>query len=468
MLSIISLLLNVSGIELAVQQEIDLSRELRAAGLANVLTGLGGGLAGYHALGDTLLGQKMAGKSRIPGIISAALCGAALLFGMSLLSFFPKFIGGGLLFFLGLNFLGDWVYETWFRLSLSDYLLILLIVGVIGTVGFLEGVLVGIIAAVILFIVKYSRINVVKHRLSGETYQSNVDRAIPYQRLLKEQGGQILILKLQGYLFFGTADSLLTQVRQRIHDRRLTPLRFLAFDFALVTGLDSSALISFTKMAQLAAAQHFIIVLTQLSPQILRQLEREHALKNEALLRIFPDLDHGVEWCEEQILRVGEESGATQPVPGSDLESVFHEMLDTLDQQTRFEALLERMMPYFERQNMQKGMYLIHQGDTPDALYFIESGQVTVQLENEDDTHVRLQTIGMGKVVGELGFYLKRPATAAVIVEEPGVVYRLSMETLRDMQARDPSLAAFFHEFMAHLLGERLANTNATLQAVIA
>ena len=467
MLSIISLLLNVSGIELAVQQEIDLNRELRAAGLANVLTGLGGGLAGYHTLGDTLLGHKMAGKSRLPGIISAVLCGAALLFGMSLLSFFPKFIGGGLLFFLGLNFLIDWVYESWFRLSFSDYLLILLIVGVIGTVGFLEGVSVGIIAAVVVFIVKYSRVNVVKHRLSGETYQSNVDRAIPYQRLLKEQGSQLLILKLQGYLFFGTADGLLTQIRERIHDRHLTSLRFLVCDFAIVTGLDSSALISFTKMTQLAATQHFTIVLTQLSPQILRQFEREGVLKDAALLRVFSDLDHGVEWCEEQILRAEEESGAAQPIPGSDLESIFHEMLDALDQQTRFESLFERLSPYLERQDVQKGRYLIRQGETSDALYFIESAQVTAQLENEDGNHIRLQTIGMGKVVGELGFYLKRPATAAVIVREPGVVYRLSIATLRDMHTQDPSLTAFFHEFMAYLLSERLANTNATLQAVI-
>lgn len=206
--------------------------------------------------------------------------------------------------------------------------------------------LIGIIVAILLFIVKYSRIEVVKHRLSGETYQSNVDRDIPYQRFLKEQGSQLFILKLQGYLFFGTADNLLRQVRERVHNQDLKPLRFFVCDFALVTGVDSSALISFAKMVQLAAAHEFVIVLTQLSPVMLCQFERS-GLKDEELIHVFPHLDYGVEWCEEQILRAHEKTEAGNAGLETDLDSIFHEMLDALDQQARFESLFERLKPYY-------------------------------------------------------------------------------------------------------------------------
>ena len=47
LISMISLLLNVSGLELAVRQDLDLDRELQVAGIANLVAGLGGSPVGY-------------------------------------------------------------------------------------------------------------------------------------------------------------------------------------------------------------------------------------------------------------------------------------------------------------------------------------------------------------------------------------------------------------------------------------
>ena len=58
------------------------------------------------------------------------------------------------------------------RLPTIDYAIVLLILGVIAAVGFLPGVVVGIIAAVIMFVVSYSRTSIVKHALSGATFKS--------------------------------------------------------------------------------------------------------------------------------------------------------------------------------------------------------------------------------------------------------------------------------------------------------
>ena len=149
------------------------------------------------------------------------------------------------------------------------------------------------------------------------------------------------------------------------------------------------------------------------------------------------------------------------------LESVFDDVMQFLEQQEVFEAIITAMMPYFERQDREKGCYLIRQGDPPEAMYFIESALVTVQLEREDGEIMRLRTLSFGTVVGELGFYLKQRASASVIVQEPGTIYRLSFSALHRMTENDPKIAAAFHEFMAHLLGERLANITSTLQALV-
>ena len=103
-LSVVSLLLNASALELAIHQDIDLNRELRAAGVANLLSGLGGGMVGYHALSLSTLSYRMGARGRLPGLVAGAICAVMLMAGSALLAFFPKPILGGLLFFLGLDF----------------------------------------------------------------------------------------------------------------------------------------------------------------------------------------------------------------------------------------------------------------------------------------------------------------------------------------------------------------------------
>jgi SulP family sulfate permease len=47
LVSVIALLLNATGLELATKREIELNRELRSAGLADLIAGAGGGLVGF-------------------------------------------------------------------------------------------------------------------------------------------------------------------------------------------------------------------------------------------------------------------------------------------------------------------------------------------------------------------------------------------------------------------------------------
>jgi sulfate permease, SulP family len=457
-LSCISVLLNASGLELTVRHEINLNRELKSVGLANLLSGSAGGTVGFHSLSLSALGYKMGASSRIVGFFAALLCGATLFFGTSILSYFPRPVMGSLLLFLGFTFLYDWIYDAWFKLSRTDYVLVLVILGVIGTLGFLEGVGVGILVAVVLFVVKYSRINAVKHVLSGVTYQSNVDRPQELRHLLAKKGPEIYILKLQGYIFFGTANRLLEQVRQRSRDANLPPLGFVVLDFHLVNRLDSSALNSFAKMKQFAETEGFILVFTNLSPVLVARFEKgSYDLADDAVFRTFSDLDHGVEWCEDQILM---QEGFAPAGRGLPLRAQLKDVFPGPD-------ACERFMSHLIRQDVGAGYFLMRQGDPPQALYFIESGRVTALLEGEEGRNIRLRTMGAGTVVGELGMYLGLSATASVVTEEASTIYRLSAEALEEMEEKDPAVATAFHKFVIHLMGERLANTNRSLQALL-
>lgn len=470
MLGTISLLLNAAGLELTVRRDIDLNRELVSAGIANIFTGLGGGAVGFHTLSDTSLGHKIAPNSRLAGVFAATLCGVALTFGASLLSYFPRFLAGGLIIFLGLSFLVEWLYDSRRMLPKTDYILIWITLFIVVTIGFPEGVFLGMLMTIIIFVINYSRIHVVKHTLPGKTFQSNVERAAVHRRILQERRDAIIIFKLQGFIFFGTAHTLYKHIRHHVIASELSNVRFLVLDFHLVSGLDSSALHSFAKLKRFAETRGCILVLTNLLPKIQEILGKiDYFNDGNSVVRSFPDLDCGVEWCEEQILFAEKSLVATTTIYEKSklFKSAFDDIMKSLDQQERFELLVEELLPYLEKRKCIAGDYLIIQGDIPEAIYFIESGQVDVQVESKNGKVTRLRTMNAGTVVGELGTFLKQPTTASVIMQQQGTIYRLSDRALQHMKTADPEKIIRFHEFLVHLLSERLVNTNNTLHALL-
>jgi sulfate permease, SulP family len=455
LMSAVAVLLNASGLELTTQREVNLNRELQAAGAGNLGAGLLGGLVGYQQLSISAMNHKVSGGSRLAPLAGALLCGLALFVGGEALSLFPKMVLGGLLFYLGFSFFVEWVVHTWPVMPRTDYAIILLILLVTTVAGFLQAVGVGLVVAVALFVVNYSRIDIVRDELSGAHIQSRVTRRPAQQLLLQEQGAQRHILRLQGYIFFGTADRLLDRVRRRLEHPQRTPPHYLLLDFSRVTGIDSTALWSFRRLEQLARAQNVTIVLAGVPASIRRSLTGGNDFA--AGLPIFPDLDRACEWCETQLLAeldAGETSSAPDPL--------HQELVRIL----KSEELVARLLSFFQRQAFAAGEYLMRQGDPPDLLYLIESGQVTAQLEREGSEPARLQTMEGGHVLGELGFFLGMERTAAVVAETPSVVYCLSTQALEQMRAADPEVATAFHQLILHLLAERVVHLVGAVNAL--
>jgi len=458
LVSLVQFLLYVSGLELIIRRDMDLNHELKAAGIANIVSSLGGGLISYHWLGLSSFAFTAGAKTRLVGIITASIFGVALLVGSSIISVIPIPVLGGLLAFFGISFLIQWLYDGWFKLSRSDYFIVLLILTVISFFGFLEGVGVGIVAAVILFAVKYSRIEVVKHFLSGTSYQSNLHRPQQHRRILLENGEKTFILKLQGFIFFGTANNLLNQVRKRLDNPDLPKPHFMLLDFRQVSGLDSSALHSFVRIQQLSEEKNIKLIFTNLGSKMREQFEKEgFSEKNMKLFFIFSDLDYGVEWCENQIL---DEKNINWDDELPPLQKQLEEHFTT-------PSMVSRLLEYLELEEFEAGYQLIRQGDLSEELYFIESGQLTVYLELHDGKTIRLSSLRAGIFVGEVGMYMKDIRTASVVTDKPSLLYRLTSNSLVKMRENDPDLASEFHHFVVRLLGERLARTNKTLKALL-
>jgi SulP family sulfate permease len=455
--SLIGILINCSGIELETQQDIDFDQDLQASGIANLLTSFGGGLVGYPSASLSILPHQIGARSRLVGVLTAILFAIALLFGGFVLAYLPRMIIGALLVYLGIGLLYRWLVVSRRSLPRYDYLILILILIVIGFVNLLMGVFVGVVATFALFALNYSRTKVVRNALTGENFQSNVDRAPYHQQYLQAQGGHLQILKLQGFIFFGTAFQIQSQVRERAENPKLPPLKFVIMDFRLVNGVDSSAMNSFMRMLQTAQTYDFKLAFADLNPDIEMMLRVSGVIsKGEGRLSLFPNLDYAVEWCEDQILNEGDLTMVTQATLDAQLRGYFPDA-----------GTLEVFMGYLEKQKVVENTLLIQQGDAPNGIFFVGRGQVRAELSLSNGETIRLRTMGEGTMVGELGIYLQRPATASVITEMPSTLYFLSSQTLKEMEKSDPKVAAAFHRYIATILGKRLIDTNDTVQALM-
>jgi SulP family sulfate permease len=319
-------------------------------------------------------------------------------------------------------------------------------------------VAIGLAIALIMFVVQYSRTDVVKHALSGGSFRSRVDRDPADREVLRRDGDGIHILELQGFVFFGTATSLLGRIRERA--REATPVRFMVIDFRRVSGVDSSAVMSFVRAQQLAEAEGFTLVLSGIRPRVRTQLERggfvhEH-LPEGGLpsVRELPDLDHAVQWCEDMLLGVRADGG--EGGRSAILKTMLGEGID-----------LARLAPYLNIVDTGAGEEVIRQGDDSDDLYLLTEGRLTARMTRDDGQHVRLRTMGPGSVVGEVALYLGGARVASVVSEEPSRFYRLSRDAFERMERDDPDLAAALHRAFARLLAERLTDTLRTMEALL-
>jgi SulP family sulfate permease len=454
-----SAMIRISEVEVITGRPVDLDGEFRVLGVGNVLCALAGGMPGTLSL-DRSLGNRGAGASGVlAGLVGTAVCAGALMFSGQWLPLLPRFVPAGLLAALGISLLWRWLVETRARFThRGDYALLLLVFLLTVSLGLLPGLAIGAALAMLVTAVRYGSVSVVRLEMSGASYHSSTDRTPAQQAVLRRKGDQIHMLTLQGFIFLGTTNRLIEMITARLHDQEREPLRFVLLDFTYTSGLDSSVAISFIRMKQIAKSGGFRLVFTNVPLEVEAQLSRAGCvLSDEDGGSITAtSLDYALEWTEDHILDdAGELHQEQRPLPEL-LAPVFPEP-----------GLIPLLMKVLARVALPRGKVVFRQGDAPDAMYFIESGTVNVEMALEEGRHMRLRKLGPGAVFGEMGLYTAAPRTATVTTAEDCVLFRLPARAMPLLQHKRPDLASAVHRFVVALLAERVGTTNATLREVL-
>jgi SulP family sulfate permease len=459
LLSAIILLLDVSGIEIITKKDLNPDKELNIMGMASIASGILGGYPGVHVASDTAFTSKLGGNTRLMGFVYAGVVILALLAGTDFISKVPTFILGGLLLYVGFDFLIDWTWKIRSELPVADYLIVIMILAAIALVDILQGVAFGFAVAAVLFVINYSRLSVIKSEATGRDRASNVDRDLETREKLNEQGDRILILILQGFIFFGTSDKLITEIKECIEDKSRTKPDFLVLNFCHVNQLDASAVKAFSKLAQLSERYSVHVLITGAKNTYIQHLNSIGFMTGDTgqVHRMeFVQLDDGIAWCEKQILdELNRDTGG--------MDRNFYNLL------TRFlgdEAAARELAPYFTEERRRQGECLFHQGDVGDSLYLVVEGSAAVVIGENENRWV-LRRYKSGAILGEMALYSGELRSASVEIEEDSILYRLDAKQFRNMQTEHAEAIGKLHIYIVRLLSERMRRANRELQRLI-
>jgi SulP family sulfate permease len=438
-------LLNTTGIEIASRTEADVEHDLKVLGLANMAVAAFGGYVSCTSFSRSMLVRTAGATTRLSGLTVAAISALVLVADPSFLGYVPKYILGGLLFYLGADLVYQWLIQSARRLLRLEYLSLIAIAVLIVYSGFIAGVLIGIVIGCATFALSASRVNAIKFNFDGSEYRSSLDRG-PYElSLLAEHGREIQGMALQSYLFFGSANRLYQHVKSLL---AMQPdCRFLIFDFRLVTGIDSSATHSFAQIKLTAAASGGQIVLVNLAPELERAFRAARFMSDDVI--VASDLDRALEACEQKII----EAHRTEADDAQSLRAWLSEALGNAQH-------ADRLTEYCRRLEVAAGGGVARQGDPATSMHFILEGRIGIVVDLGEGRTMRLRSLGRHTTIGEMGLITGRPRSATIQAETDSVLYELSAEAYQRIKQDDPALSLALLGYIVSVMSERLSFAN--------
>lgn len=438
LIAVVGLLLNLTALEAVADEDIDFDQELRVSGAVNILGGGLGGLSAWHRIGDTILAQHLEARNRVVPVVVGALGITLMVGGSRIVELVPRAVAGGVLAGLGLALLWGWLKDYVIPSEKPDRLLGIGILAGIAIFGPLLGVGLGVVVAAALFVFQYSRIDPVRHLLSGRAIKSTVDRAPHVEAALAGQAAETEIIILDGYLFFGSATRAAQSISIQAIAERPVPLRSLILDLSRVIGIDVSAATALTSTINRILSDGVSVIISGAGDSV-RQALTHRTLEGSVLWA--PTLDDALEANEERILVDLRLSDAAP-------------FAEVLDEQLAGRGTL--FLEHCERIEISSGEHLITAGDASDALYFIERGELSVMSPSATGVSRRVRKTGPGGVLGEVAFTAGGTRTADVVADTAVVAHQLTRSGLESLRSSDPELAADFQAFLTRLVVAKL------------
>ena len=450
----IAIVMNIAGLEVAAKQDLDWDREFRAGGLASLAGGLGGGTIATIVVPASLRSKLLGADTRLTGIVAALVVASPLFLGDGTLEIVPTALVGGLTVFAGLGMLDQGLLGSFQRLPRTEFGIVALIFVATFAFGLLEGVGAGMLATVVFFVVRLSRVDPIESRFSARVRRSNKARPVPERAILLEEGERAQAYRLRGYLFFGTVIPLTDYLKQSLGAAARPDC--LMLDFARVSGFDFSAVNVLSRLLETADAAGVRVILCAAPPHLTRAFERTLPASVFARMLVEPNADRALERCEEIVIAAWKTNeDLAQQRRDALLEHAAADLERYLDRQIRFEELMEELQGWLDPREYAAGETLAGPGTPHDGLQLLLSGRVSAC----DAAGARLYQCGPGDAVRPVGV-LEEERVAAMVADQPCRTLVMTPAARRWLEEHRPGLVLKLYGYLlaGHFQGESRAD----------
>ena len=150
----------------------------------------------------------------------------------------------------------------------------------------------------------YSNKSIIRETFDGAQSRSTVHRLYRQQTFLDKVGRQIRIIKLQGFMFFGTVNQLSSYIIETLEE--VNYVKYLILDFSLISGVDYSGLETFQRIKSKMEDSKTNLVFCGLNniEAALRKTGIFDRMNTAEIdyIHIFDNLNDALEWSENQLL----------------------------------------------------------------------------------------------------------------------------------------------------------------------
>lgn len=433
---------------------------LSRLGAANMATACFGGITTGFNLGPTAVNRAFGGRGPVAVLINAAVTLLLIVVAMPVVAQIPRAALSGVIVVIGIQHLDAWSVALARRVlsrgggtnrsALLDLVVVALVAVASIAIDIVFAVMLGVALAVVFFLARMSR-SIVRRAYRANHARSRKTREPEQRQFLAERGAVILVIELDGALFFGTAE----QLAERIESELRQETRYVLLDCKRVVEIDTTGAGILRELRASLATRGVSLSICGVAPgsPLLRVLRDGGVIGDTQRARTFVDVDRAIESAEEDLLQA-------ELTPRERLGDFPLGALSLLRHMDLVE--LGHVRSVLSRRRYIASQVVFKQGEPGDALFIVLSGAASARM-TDAGRELRLMSFGPGTVFGEMGLLERSTRSATVVADEPLECLVLEARSLDVLSALHPAISIKLLAALGRELAARLRAVNRTM-----
>ena len=452
LVSSVETLMSSAAIGYRTGDRFDSNKDLVGQGIGNVAAAFFSAMPASGSLVRSFANLNSGAKTRWSGAICSLLILLIFLLAYHYLGRIPLTVLSGVIIAIGFS-LFDLSEFFLFRAALRskrlnrdvalNLLINLTVIVLTVAVDLTLAIIVGILITTANFVVKTGK-SVVRRKYRCNQVRSKRVRNMEQTRLIKDHGSKILVVELQGPIFFGSAEEVAREIDASKHDAE-----YIVINMKRVSEIDHTGTRYLLQIHNSLKKQDKTLLISHMSEgdRLWDTLSYADAIDKIGRDNFFLDMDRALEYAEDQIL-----CGKLIETP--DRQYALSEM-------DIFAGFSEKEIKIVESrlvlENYMSGDGIIREGDRDRDLFMLARGMVSVKMQLQNNRRERrLNSITAGVTFGEIALLDNKPRSADVVTESDVTIYRLTYDKFLDLQQSEPNVANKLIMNMALNLSTRL------------